>query len=278
MKKRQPCSECKKITVRIHPILRVPLCLNCQMNNREKFRYISKTRALGEYRLKPNELSGLRSHLVDNPHYKKAAPMKLYLLSQVAELAKDKWGSKEPYQVNLIDFPDDFYNWLLQDLERLKKIGEEKFQNLIADCLERMGLSVQSVGHVYQKDGGIDIIAYPNKMPFPFLLGVQIKHHHTDRKTGSADVRDIQGVLTSRSSPFHMGMVVTNTSFTADAKWFASNNSTLLRLRDLQDLQRWFKNDYVNESEWREIPDEIELAPGVKLKIPKPDSLETENI
>lgn len=64
-------------------------------------------------------------------------------------------------------------------------------------------------------------------------------------------------------------MIVTNTSFTADAHWFATNNPTLLRLRDIQDLRRWLKNDFVNEYEWREIPDQIELAPGIHIAIPK---------
>jgi hypothetical protein len=90
-------------------------------------------------------------------------------------------------------------------------------------------------------------------------------------------VRDFHGVLTSRVSPFHMGMIVTNTSFTADAKWFANNNQTLLRLRDMQDLNRWMRNDFVNESEWREIPEEIELTPGVTIKIPRKQSLAWNN-
>lgn len=66
-----------------------------------------------------------------------------------------------------------------------------------------------------------------------------------------------------------MGVIVTNTSFTADAKWFAGNNQTLLRLRDLEDMRRWLRNDFDNQFEWREIPDEVELAPGVKIAIPK---------
>lgn len=84
------------------------------------------------------------------------------------------------------------------------------------------------------------------------------------------DVRDFYGVITSRNLPFHLGMIVTNTTFTPDAIWFAENNKTLLRLRDNKDLCRWLKNDFVNEYEWREIPSEIELAPGVRITIPKP--------
>jgi hypothetical protein len=66
-----------------------------------------------------------------------------------------------------------------------------------------------------------------------------------------------------------MGMIVTNTSFTADAQWFADNNQNLLRLRDMKDISRWMKNDFMNEAEWREIPEKVELASGVTIQIPK---------
>jgi Restriction endonuclease/XPA protein C-terminus len=269
-KTKPPCSECGKGTLRKHPILDKYLCANCQRQHQDKYQYITKTRALGEYRLKTNDLESLGVHEVDNPYYKKAAPMQLYLLNQVEELSKKKWGSPEPYTVELVEFSNDLLAWFLEDTERLKQLPPDKFQYLIANRLENMGLSVQLVGDVYRKDGGVDIIAYPNGgCNFPFLLAVQAKHHRTNRKTGAPDVRDFHGVLTSRVSPFHMGMIVTNTSFTADAQWFADSNQTLLRLRDMKDLSRWMKNDFVNESEWREIPEQIELAPGVTIQIPK---------
>ncbi|PZO37321.1 MAG: hypothetical protein DCF19_19280 [Pseudanabaena frigida] len=265
-----PCYECGKGTIRKHPILDMYLCANCQRQNQNKYQYITKTRAIGEYRLKPNELESLGVHEVDNPYYKKAAPMQLYLLNQVEELSKKKWGSAEPYTVELIEFSSSLLAWFLEDTERLKQLPPDKFQYLVADRLENMGLSVQLVGDVYRKDGGVDIIAYPNGgCAFPFLLAIQAKHHRSNRKTGSPDVRDFHGVLTSRVSPFHMGMIVTNTSFTADAQWFANNNQNLLRLRDMKDLSRWMKNDFVNESEWREIPEKVELAHGITIQIPK---------
>lgn len=76
--------------MRKHPILEIPLCAKCQRNNSAKYQYITKTRAMGEYRLKPSELAELGVHKVDNPYYKKAAPMQLYLLSQVENQAKRK--------------------------------------------------------------------------------------------------------------------------------------------------------------------------------------------
>jgi hypothetical protein len=269
-KPKPPCSECGKGTIRKHPILEIYLCASCQRQQQDKYRYITKTRALGEYRLKPDDLESLGVHEVDNPYYKKAAPMQLYLLNQVTELSKKKWGSPEPYIVELVEFSNDLLVWFLEDTERLKQLPPDKFQYLIAGRLEDMGLSVQLVGDVYRKDGGVDIIAYPNRgCAFPFLLAVQAKHHRSNRKTGSPDVRDFHGLLTSRVSPFHMGMIVTNTSFTADAQWFADNNQNLLRLRDMKDISRWMKNDFMNEAEWREIPEKVELASGVTIQIPK---------
>jgi hypothetical protein len=269
-KVKPPCSECGKGTLRKHPIIGSYLCANCQRQHQDKYRYTTKTRALSEYRLKPSDLASLGMHEVDNPHYKKAAPMQLYLLRQVQELAEKKWGSTESYTVALLELFNDSLRWLLEDTERLKLLSPGKFQYLIADRLSNMGLDVQLVGDVNRKDGGVDIIAYPNgSCAFPFLLAVQAKHHRSNRKTGVPDVRDFHGVLNSRITPFHMGMIITNTSFTADARWFADNNQTLLRLRDIRDLSRWMKNDFVNESEWREIPDKVELAPGVTIDIPK---------
>ncbi|MBV9306187.1 MAG: restriction endonuclease [Acidobacteriaceae bacterium] len=174
--------------------------------------------------------------------------------------------------VTLTQFSDAALQWFDEEPERLKLLSPEQFQNLIADRLEQMGLGVQLVGNVFRKDGGIDIVAYPrqDRCNFPFLLAVQAKHHRTSRKTEVQDVREFHGALRCGLPNFNMGLLVTNTSFTADADWLARNTGTLVRLRDLKDLRRWIRNDFVNESEWREIPEQIVLAPDVTITIPKP--------
>jgi hypothetical protein len=270
---RQPCTECGKITEAWHPILKIYLCRACQSSMPQKYRLITKMRAIGDYRLSVDDLYKLEYIAARNPHYSTAAPMQLFLQPQVEQLASGKWGSPEPYIVTLTPFSAEVLAWLLEDLERLKMLPPDKFQFFIADRLQRFGLEALIVGDVYRKDGGVDIVAYPKIATVPFLLGVQAKHHRTARKTSVGDVRDFHGVLSSSNSPFHMGMIVTNTSFTPDAKWFAQNNQTLLRLRDLQDLRRWLRDDFVNEHEWREIPDEIELAPGILVPVKKPKIL-----
>ena len=167
------------------------------------------------------------------------------------------------------DFTAEFLAWLDEEPERIRSLSAEKFQYLIADRLEQLGLTVQLVGSIYHKDGGVGIIAYPRSGGIPFLLAVQVKHHGIDKPTVVGNIRDFHGTLTSNSSPFHIGIVVTNTYFTADAQWFANQNKKLIRLRDLQDLRRWFKNDYDNEFEWREIPAKVTLAPGVEIDVPR---------
>jgi len=196
--------------------------------------------------------------------------MQLYLVSQIEALSKEKWGNTEPYIVALREFDERYLSWLADDAERLQHLTPEKFQYLVADRLEQFGLCVQLTGNINRKDGGIDIIAYPSAPTIPFMLAVQVKHHRSARKTTAGDVRDLHGVVASAASPFHFGMLVTNTAFSPDAHWFADNNQTFLRLRDISHLQRWLRNDFANEYEWREIPRSVQLAPGIVIEIPRP--------
>ena len=65
--------------------------------------------------------------------------------------------------------------------------------------------------------------------------------------------------------------MVTNTTFSKDARWLADQvgNKAFLRLRDFEDLKRWLRGQFGSEFDWREIPDVIELAPGITIPVPK---------
>lgn len=99
-------------------------------------------------------------------------------------------------------------------------------------------------------------------------MAVLVKHHRTNRTTGRADV---DRMLAWKDSPFRVGVMVTNTSFSQDAKWLAeqANNKAFLRLRDFEDLKRWLQGQFDSEFDWREIPDVISLAPGIMVQVPK---------
>jgi hypothetical protein len=56
---------------------------------------ITVTRAKSEYRLNENDLGSLRYFEKTNPHYKSAAPMRLYDEGEVAAVCKSKYQTKE---------------------------------------------------------------------------------------------------------------------------------------------------------------------------------------
>jgi len=82
---------------------------------------------------------------------------------------------------------------------------------------------------------------------------------------GVGSVRDLAGTLTGQQ--FGIGLLVTNTSFTPDAKWFARERARLLKLRGFDAIERWLKADFSNDKEWCDLPDEIEVRPGLVVPI-----------
>jgi hypothetical protein len=159
----------------------------------------------------------------------------------------------------LLSQPDEIYN-----------LSPEMFEDLLLDRLLAMGFGVSRVGkHTNQKDGGVDIIAWPERLTFPFLMGIQAKHHRSPvKKTGPGPVRELQGAV--QNFGFNAGVLVTNTTFTPDAQWAAKQQPLLVRLRDLDDIQRWLKDDFLDEYDWREMPEQVEVCPGITIQIPKP--------
>lgn len=172
-------------------------------------------------------------------------------------------------QVQIIEFSTT----LLADLQRnpleLYSLNPEQFEIFLCERLVAMGMGVTRSESAYKSDGGIDIVAWPERNAvFPFLIAVQAKHHKQQKlKAGPKVVREFGGVV--QDFPFLAGMLVTNTTFTATAKWVASHRGQLIRLRDFEDLKRWIRNEFLDEEEWREIPAYIEYAPGKKLWIPR---------
>lgn len=164
---------------------------------------------------------------------------------------------------------------LLRDPSALFRLTPRTFPDFVAELLERGGYAVQPVREsVYAKDGGIDLIAWRKDQPMlPVLIGVQCKHHGSDGY--KTVVGDVQRLIAYRADgPFHLGLMVTNTDFTQDARFAAEHQGgRFINLRNGEDLRRWAKGDYSMEG--RELPREIALAPGVTVRLavetPKPE-------
>ena len=167
-------------------------------------------------------------------------------------------------QVQLYTLPDLLLAELIGDPDRVHDLSPARFQEFVCDRLYAMGMEPKQVGNINQRDGGIDIVFWP-RSGFRFLGAAQVKHHRNRSvREGSPTVRDFTGAIGNLD--FSVGILVTNTGFTPDAQWFAKERAKLVRLRDYHDIRRWIVGNFNDPSEWREIPEEIELCPGVVVK------------
>jgi predicted Mrr-cat superfamily restriction endonuclease len=134
-----------------------------------------------------------------------------------------------------------------------------------------MGFAVTLTGATTRKDGGIDIIGAKRDPALGnFLIAAQVKHHRVDNKTGRAAV---DRLVSLKGGMFSFGLLVTNTYFTQDAKWVAAqaHNRHFAKLRDFQDMKNWLLENFAGERDYTELPDEIEIAPGIRIRVPRPD-------
>lgn len=172
-----------------------------------------------------------------------------------------------PSLVQVVDITSDIITLLAQDPSRLRELSPAAFESLVCNRLTTLGLGVERVGpSTYSKDGGIDIVAWPRSSVFPFLMAVQVKHTRSpERKIGPEPVRSLMGTVQLHG--FNAGLLVTNSTFTPDARWAVKQRGVLMRLRDFDDLRRWLREEYVADSEWRGIPKTLELCPGVVVRL-----------
>lgn len=186
----------------------------------------------------------------------------------MSDLEREVLAGDLKKRIEVVDVSNHIVEMLREDSSYIYQLSPEKFELLICDRLSRMGFEVERVGNTYARDGGVDIVAWPKApSPFPYLLATQVKHHrNASRKTGPDVVKNLQAVVASQ--PFQAGLLITNTSFTPTARWFAESRPHLVRLRDFWDLKRWIWDNFIDEAEWREIPARVELCPGVVINIP----------
>lgn len=173
----------------------------------------------------------------------------------------------QPVCVEFLPFSAVLSERLCADPELVHQLTPAEFEQFVCERLFAMGFEPRQVGRTNQGDGGIDILFWPRlASAFPILGAAQVKHRRDPhRKVPPAAVREFASVLAGH--PFNAGLLVTNTSFTPTAEWYAREHSRLLRLRGFEDIRRWLAGNFSDEAEWREIPESIEVAPGLVVPI-----------
>jgi len=173
----------------------------------------------------------------------------------------------EPLRVELVGIGRVLAEQVDIDPVLVHSLNPQQFEEFICDRFSAIGFESKLTGATNRKDGGIDILFWPRQsVPFPFLGAAQLKHRRDpSRKEGVSTVRDFAGAISGH--PFSAGVLITNTSFTPDVEWFARERAKLIRLRGFSDVRRWVMGSFIDEAEWREIPTEIELCPGVTVRL-----------
>lgn len=175
----------------------------------------------------------------------------------------------QPARVEIFGAASLLVKQLAAEPELIHRISPQQFEEVICERLGAMDFEAKLVGSTNRKDGGVDIVFWSRtNSSFPFLGAVQVKHHRNPFTVeSSSTVRDFSGVMAGQ--PFNAGLIVTNTTFSPDAEWFARERAKLVRLRGFNDIRRWMFNIFNDNSEWREIPTSIELCPGVIVDLRK---------
>lgn len=119
--------------------------------------------------------------------------------------------------------------------ESIYELPPRKFEELIADLLTNMGWEVELTGAT--RDGGKDILAYLSTDLGRLLCLVEAKRYRRDRQVGVELVRSLYGTLYDHQA--NSAMLVTTSSFSADAREFQKKHQYHLALRDYADIIGW---------------------------------------
>lgn len=120
-----------------------------------------------------------------------------------------------------------------------------EFQELVATLLKAMGYYIAEVAE-RGKDGGIDIVAYKDPLGVDTQrIIVQVKLYAETNKISAPTVQQLAGAL-KRSTD--IGVFVTSSSFTSEAKREARNYTKHIELIDLNRFVELWKTYYNNLS------------------------------
>ena len=165
-----------------------------------------------------------------------------------------------------IDIRGDMIPRLLRDVDAIYRLTPEEFEELVFDRLIAMDLQAFRLGPANRKDGGIDAVFWTRGL-FPMLGAVQIKHRHSPQtKIGPAVVRDFAGAM--RKHQFNVGLIITNISFTEDAKHEAGAGTVPIQLRGGDALRSWIADDFAIER-LEFVTRNVEFCKGIEIRVPQ---------
>lgn len=149
-------------------------------------------------------------------------------------------GSKEYDQV-IVDVSSanaEILGIIKNDPELLWKLPPRKFEEIVAEILDKQGYSIQLTPA--SGDGGFDIFAARNDQLGKFLYLVECKRYIPPNKVGVEIVRSLYGVVQIKRAT--AGAIVSTSFFTQGAEEFQRDVHHQLHLHDYVVLQRWISD------------------------------------
>jgi len=122
--------------------------------------------------------------------------------------------------------------------ELLYSLGPRKFEELIAELLDREGLRVHLTPTT--RDGGRDILAFHQTSIGNHLYLVECKHYQPKNPVGIAIVQRLYGVVAQERAT--AGLIVTTSHFSKDALTFTDTVKHQIGLKDYEAVKRWLRS------------------------------------
>lgn len=116
------------------------------------------------------------------------------------------------------------------------------FEEMVAYIFEKHGFQVELTKQT--RDGGRDLVALrTDELGVPVKYLIECKRYARDRSVGVEIVRSLFGVQQAEGA--NKALIVTTSSFSADARAFSQRQNTtamLMTLVDFHELRRWIAN------------------------------------
>ena len=131
----------------------------------------------------------------------------------------------------------NIWNEIKSRPEALREMPPRKFEEIVAEMLEKQGYTVELTPA--SKDGGFDIYVASKQSLGSFLYLVECKRYTPPNKVGVHLVRALHGVV--QKTRANAGMLVTTSFFTHGAQQYADETCYTLHLHDFLALKRWLQ-------------------------------------
>ncbi len=117
------------------------------------------------------------------------------------------------------------------------EISPRKFEEIIADIFFKKGFEVELTKRT--RDEGRDIVAIYNHMDISTKYLIECKRYARANKVSIDIVQRLFGVKIAEAA--NKAILATTSTFTKDARHFASNHFWDLALKDYEDIMEWIR-------------------------------------